>query len=288
MRIGFLPVLTAGLSLALLQTPARAEDAPAFKNSKEKASYGIGMVLASQITNAIVRSSIDADNDMILAGVKDVLEGHPTRLAAPQVQQIIMSYITEKNHAIGDAFLAENKKKDGVKILPVTLANGSVAELQYKVLAEGSGPSPKSNDVVTVNYKGRLINGTEFDSSEHHGPLHRPANQLIRGWTEALQHMKVGAKWELYVPSALAYGDKAAGQAIQAGSTLIFEMELLGFEPPSAATATAGPATAAHVSTQAQTSDIIKVPGAEELKKGAKIEVIKPEDVSKYTSTNKP
>ncbi len=133
---------------------------------------------------------------------------------------------------------------------------------------------PKSNDTVTVNYRGTLVDGKEFDSSAKNGaPLKRAANQLIRGWTEALQMMKVGSKWELYLPSTLAYGDRAAGPLIEPGSTLIFEMELLGIDTP-----------------QPLTSDIIRVPSAEELKAGAKIEVLKPEEVEKQTkaATNKP
>ena len=124
--------------------------------------------------------------------------------------------------------------------------------------------------MVTVNYTGKLINGTEFDSSAKHGqPLKRPANTLVRGWTEALQMMKAGAKWEIYLPSSLAYGDRGSGPLIEPGSTLVFEMELVSFEaPPQAAVAQPG---------QPLTSDIIKVPSADELKKGAKIEVIKAE-----------
>jgi FKBP-type peptidyl-prolyl cis-trans isomerase FklB len=169
--------------------------------------------------------------------------------------------------------MEENKKKEGVKTHPVSVTVGTnhiTAELQYKVITEGTGPMPKSNDVVSVNYKGTLLNGKEFDSSSKHGgPLKRPANSLIKGWTEALQMMKVGSKWEIYLPSSLAYGD-AGSMGIDPGSVLIFEMELLGIEAPQAAPAP-----------QPLTSDIIKVPSAEELKKGAKIEVIKPEDAAK-------
>src|SRR5262249_19838059 len=159
-------------------------------------------------------------------------------------------------------FLAENKKKPGVKTHSVTLADGTTAEMQYKVITNGTGEMPKSNDIVVVNYKGTLINGKEFDSSaKHGGPLKRPANSLIRGWTEAVRRMRVGSKGELSVPSALAYGDRAAGPDIEPGATLIFEMELTGIEVPPPPPAPAQPLT----------SDIIRVPSAEELKKGAKI-----------------
>ncbi len=177
----------------------------------------------------------------------------------------------EKNRKEGEAFLAENKKKEGVKTHAVTLPDGKTAELQYKVLKEGTGPLPKTNDIVTANYRGTLINGTEFDSSAKQGaPMKRSINQLIRGWTEALLMMKAGSKWELFVPSTLAYADRGQGAIIEPGATLIFEVELLSSETP--------PPPAPP---QPLTSDIIKVPSADELKKGAKIEVIKPEDVDK-------
>jgi FKBP-type peptidyl-prolyl cis-trans isomerase 2 len=164
--------------------------------------------------------------------------------------------------------------------MDVKLPDGSNAEMQYKVITEGSGPTPQSNDVVQVNYRGTLIDGKEFDSSaKHGGPQKFPANRVVRGWSEALQHMKVGSKWELFIPSSLAYGD-VGNPNIEPGSTLLFEVELVGIEPPQA------PPTS-----QPLTSDIIKVPSAEELKKGAKIEVIKPEDAARMANqahTNAP
>ena len=140
-----------------------------------------------------------------------------------------------------------------------------MGELQYKVITEGTGAIPKTNDTVTVNYRGTLINGKEFDSSAKHGqPGKFQVNRVVRGWTEALQMMKVGSKWELYIPSSLAYGDYGSGPDIQPGATLIFEVELVSIDTP-----------------PPLTSDIIRVPSAEELKAGAKVEVIKPEDVEK-------
>jgi FKBP-type peptidyl-prolyl cis-trans isomerase FkpA len=142
--------------------------------------------------------------------------------------------------------------------------------LQYKVITEGQGESPKAEDTVTVNYRGTLIDGTEFDSSyARNQPANFQANHVIKGWTEALQLMKPGSKWQLFIPADLAYGDMSRPK-IPAGSTLIFEVELLSFKKPEA------PAPS-----QPLTSDIIKVPSAEELKKGAKIETIKPEDIEK-------
>src|SRR5205823_1966336 len=157
------------------------------------------------------------------------------KLTEPQSQEAIMAYqkeaqgkASEKNKKEGEAFLAENKKKPGVKTQTVTLPDGTTAEMQYKVITEGTGGSPKSNDTVTVNYRGTLINGKEFDSSAMTGPLKRPANTLVKGWIEALQMMKAGSKWELYLPAALAYGDRG-GRGIEPGSALIFEMELVSF-----------------------------------------------------------
>ncbi|HWQ91484.1 MAG TPA: FKBP-type peptidyl-prolyl cis-trans isomerase, partial [Clostridia bacterium] len=154
------------------------------------------------------------------------------------------------------------------------------AEFQYKVITPGTGPTPGSNDTVTVNYRGTLIDGKEFDSSAKRGqPAKFQANRVIRGWAEALQMMPAGSKWELYIPAPLAYGEFGSGPLIKPGATLIFEVELLSTEAPKP------PAPP-----QPLTSDIIKVPSAEEMKKGAKVEVLKPEDVERElkAATNKP
>ena len=129
----------------------------------------------------------------------------------------------EKNKAVGKSFLETNKDKEGV----VTLPSG----LQYKVIKKGNGDSPKASDKVSCHYKGTTIDGKEFDSSYKRGkPASFPVGGVIKGWTEALQLMKTGSKWKLYIPADLAYGDKGAGQVIGPGSTLIFEVELLGIE----------------------------------------------------------
>jgi FKBP-type peptidyl-prolyl cis-trans isomerase len=280
MSIGSKLVLLAGLSLPLVQVSLRAEDKPSFKDEKEKASYAIGMYFGNQIK----RGGMELDADLVAATMKDVLAGKEAKLTDQEGMQVIRTYqqesrkkLAEKNKADGEKFLAENKKKDGIKTYTATLADGKTAELQYKVITEGTGAMPKSNDVVNVNYRGTTIDGKEFDSTAKHGgtPLKRPANQLIKGWTEALQLMKVGSKWEIYVPSSLGYGDNGT-PSIEPGSTLIFEMELVGVEAPQ-------PPPVAQAHPTPLTSDIIKVPSADELKKGAKIEVIKPEDVAKQT-----
>jgi hypothetical protein len=151
----------------------------------------------------------------------------------------------------------------------ITLADG----LQYLVLTNGSGAMPAATDKVTVNYRGTLLDGTEFDSSYKRGqPASFPVGGVIPGWTEALQKMSVGSKWKLFIPAGLAYGEKGQ-RGIPPNSVLIFEVELISIAP-----ATPVPAAAPA---QPLTSDIIKVPSAEEMKKGAKIEVIKPEDAAK-------
>jgi len=282
-------LLAAVAGITLLQVAPAADEKPAATDQKpamsekEKVSYGIGMNIGSNLK----RSGFEVDADVLAGAIKDVMAGRETKLTEQQARETLMAYqremaakrqeeqkkTAETNRKAGEAFLEANKKKEGVKTHTVTLADGTTAEFQYKVLKEGDGAIPKSNDTVTVNYRGTLINGTEFDSSIKRGqPAEFAVNRVIRGWTEALQMMKTGSKWELYIPSTLAYGDMPSGPIIEPGSTLIFEVELLGIKAPP---------PPAPASGQPLTSDIIRVPSAEELKKGAKIEVIKPEDVEK-------
>lgn len=248
-----------------------AEGAP-LKDNKEKFSYALGMSLG----NNLRRSGIpldEIDPNAIMEGVKEGYDLSKARLSESEARDIIMSTqreartrLAEKNKKEGEKFLEENKKKEGV----VTLPSG----LQYKVLAEGSGDSPKPDDMVTVNYRGTLIDGTEFDSSYKRGqPAKFGVNGVIKGWSEALQLMKPGAKWQLFIPPELAYGERGSGLAIGPNSTLIFDVELLSVEKRPTPTAS---------SSAPITSDIIKVPSKEELEKGAKIEVIKAEDLEKY------
>jgi FKBP-type peptidyl-prolyl cis-trans isomerase FklB len=269
---------------SLAQFPAAAQDT--FTNLQERASYGVGMYLGNQIKR------MNVNFDVVVGAMKEVLAGKEMKMDEQQARKAIMEYqqtvqqeVAAKNAKLGAAFLAENKKKAGVKTQTVTLAEGNTAELQYKVLAEGAGDSPKPGDTVSVNYRGTLIDGKEFDSNAKRGqPVTFPVGGVIRGWTEALQLMKAGAKWELYIPAELAYGDRGQGSNIEPGSTLIFEVELVSFNPPKP------PPNAAPA--QPTTSDIIKVPSAEEMKAGKKIEVIKASDAEKMAaeqaSTNKP
>jgi FKBP-type peptidyl-prolyl cis-trans isomerase len=281
MKNGLTMLLTAGFALAIAQGPTRAADtnAPAanFKDDREKASYAVGMYFG----NMMKGNNLDVDMTVVIAAMKDVVEGRECKMNDGQGRDAIRSYqmesqkkTAEKHKKDGEAFLAENKKKDGVKTHSVTMPDGTTAEFQYKVLTDGTGATPKPTDTVTVNYRGTFIDGKEFDSSAKHGgqPSKFGVTQVVKGWTEALQMMKVGSKWNVYLPSSLAYGDNGR-QGIPAGATLIFEMELVGTEAP------APPPTP-----QPLTSDIIKVPSAEELKKGAKIEVIKPEEAARLAA----
>ncbi len=265
-----------------MQLPLQAQGtnnaAASFKDDREKASYGVGMYFG----NMIKRGNLDVDAETVFEAMKDVLAGKETKLTQMDGQKAIQEYQqamrlkqAAKNKEEGEKFLAQNKTKPGVKTLEVELSETNKVEMQYKVVTDGTGPVPKTSDMVSVNYKGTLIDGKEFDSSAKHGQPFKfmVGRGVIRGWSAAVEHMKVGSKWELYIPSALAYGDMGS-QGIEPGSTLIFEVELLSIDAPPAAPAAPQPLT----------SDIIKVPSAEELKKGAKIEVIKPEDAARMAA----
>ena len=207
-----------------------AADAPELKSDKEKISYSIGMDIGGNLK----RGSVEVDPDLLARGLKDSYVGGKTLLTEDQARQAIadfqktlaakqaetMKILSEKNKADGEKFLAENAKKEGVKVLP--------SGLQYKEITPGQGKSPKIADNVTTHYKGTLIDGTEFDSSYRRGqPVTFPVSGVIAGWTEALQLMKEGAKWQLFVPSRLAYGERGAGQVIGPNATLVFEVELI-------------------------------------------------------------
>ncbi|MBV9008627.1 MAG: FKBP-type peptidyl-prolyl cis-trans isomerase [Verrucomicrobia bacterium] len=222
------------LSLSVASTSLFAEDQPALKDSKDKVSYSFGLNVGFNLQ----RQKIDLNPDAFMAGLKDALSGKQPQLTEEQVREVMTQFqkdmddkqkaAAEKNHTDGEKFLAENKNKPGVK----TTASG----LQYKVEKEGTGATPKATDTVVVNYRGTLLDGTEFDSSYKRGqPATFPVNQVIKGWTEALQLMKAGSKYQLFIPADLAYGARGAGGQIGPNSTLIFEVELLDVKPaPSA------------------------------------------------------
>ncbi len=223
----------AVIGILLLAAQVSAQESPALKSQKEKVSYIIGMDLA----NNLKRQSIEIDPDSLARGVKDALSGAKPQLTDQEMREVMTSFekevrakqeelrkaTSEKNKIEGEKFLAENKNKEGVKTLP--------SGLQYKVITPGKGKKPQLTDTVTTNYRGTLIDGTEFDSSSRHGkPATFPVNGVIRGWTEALQLMEEGAKWQLFIPSDLAYGEKGAGQMIGPNAVLIFEIELISVQ----------------------------------------------------------
>jgi FKBP-type peptidyl-prolyl cis-trans isomerase FklB len=214
-------------------TKPRTTSVLTLKTQKEKLSYALGMNLGTNLH----KETVDVDPAIVLRGLKDALASGKTlltedeaRTALTQLQTEVRSKQQEKMKVAGEMnkkegveFLAANKSKEGVVILP--------SGLQYKILTEGTGPKPAASDTVVCNYRGTLISGTEFDSSYKRGqPASFPVNGVIKGWTEALLLMPVGSKWQLFVPSELGYGDRGAGADIGPGATLIFEVELLSIQ----------------------------------------------------------
>ncbi len=223
----------SGTAASTQKSPAASSSAAALPTQKDKLSYAIGMNVGSGLR----RDGVDVDPNLVARGLQDVMAGGKTLMTDEQAESFIVALrnqLREKamaqreqeattNKTEGDAFLAANKSKPGV----VTLPSG----LQYKVLKAGTGPKPTASDTVKCNYRGTLINGTEFDSSEKHGgPATFPVSGVIKGWTEALQLMPVGSKWQLFVPPDLAYGARGADDVIGPNATLIFEVELLSIE----------------------------------------------------------
>ena len=218
------------LGILFLVSQVNAQENLVLKNQKDKISYIIGMDIGTNLK----KQSIGIDSNILAKGVKDALAGTKPLLTEQEIQETMMAFqkemmakqaeVAKKNKAEGEAFLAENKKKEGVKAL--------LSGLQYKVIKAGTGKKPKSTDTVTAHYRGTLINGTEFDSSYKRGqPATFPVSGgMIPGWTEALQLMEEGAKWQLFIPSNLAYGEKGAGRDIGPNATLIFEIELVSIQ----------------------------------------------------------
>lgn len=220
-------------------TSAQAKTAESpFKSRKEKFSYALGMNIGSGLGANLKKQSVEFDPKLVLQGMKDALTDSKTLLTQDEAQAVLkevqmamqkeqqekMHEAADKNKTEGEAFLAANKNKEGVVALP--------SGLQYKILTEGTGPKPTASDTVVCNYRGTLIDGKEFDSSfKRNKPATFPVTGVIKGWTEALQLMPVGSKWQLFIPPNLAYGEQGVGGDILPNSTLVFEVELLSIEP---------------------------------------------------------
>jgi FKBP-type peptidyl-prolyl cis-trans isomerase FklB len=203
--------------------PSTAAPAPVMKNALDSFSYALGLSMAGFYKEQGIK---EINTALVTKALKDVQTGKPM-LDDAQVNNCIVNYMQLKkgevaapNKKEGQAFLEANKKKEGV----VTLPSG----LQYKIIKEGTGPKPTAGDRVKVHYQGSLLNGKVFDSSIERGePATFGVSEVIPGWTEALQLMPVGSKWQIFIPSELGYGDAGAGQDIKPGSTLMFDVELL-------------------------------------------------------------
>jgi FKBP-type peptidyl-prolyl cis-trans isomerase FklB len=226
-------LLIVATSIALVPLAPAADTQ--LKDQKDKVSYAIGLDIGSTMK----RQLIDVNEDVMNQGIKDGLSGAKPLMTEEETKATMATFqkdmmakqaeakkkLGEENAAEGKKFLEENKTKPGVK----TTASG----LQYKVLKEGSGASPKATDTVKVNYRGTTIDGKEFDSSYKRGePASFPVNRVIKGWTEALQLMKPGSKYQLFVPADLAYGERGAGPDIGPNATLLFDVELIEIVPP--------------------------------------------------------
>jgi len=225
--------LVAFVSAALLTAGCNGEKQVSLETDVDKMSYGIGMSMARSVKG----QPIEINDAAMLAGLNDVLNDKPAQLeedvireafAAVREQQMEKQMEKQKIEAagavkVGEEYLAENAKKEGVK----STASG----LQYEVITAGTGDTPMAADTVEVHYHGTLIDGTVFDSSVERGtPAKFPVNRVIPGWTEALQLMKVGDKWRLHIPASLAYGEQSPSPKIPANSALVFEVELLNIE----------------------------------------------------------
>ncbi|ACV68616.1 FKBP-type peptidyl-prolyl cis-trans isomerase [Desulfohalobium retbaense] len=225
-------VFLAACQQSAQETPQETTESAAvtLDTDQDKVSYGLGM----DIGNKLKSQEFDLDPDLAAQGLKDALSGNETLMTPEEVQQSLQALqqrllqeqqkkqqeTAAKNAEAGRAFLEANKAKEGVQ----TTESG----LQYKVVEKGDGPQPDADDVVTVHYTGKLVNGTVFDSSRERGkPATFPVNGVIPGWTEALQMMHEGAQWQVVLPADLAYGARQAGPQIGPNSTLVFDVELL-------------------------------------------------------------
>jgi FKBP-type peptidyl-prolyl cis-trans isomerase len=225
------------IGMLVLAGQVYGADESALKSEKDKLSYTFG----ANFGKSLKQQEIEINTDIFIKGMKDGLSGGKMVLTDQEMKDTMTSFqkemtakqaekrkaLGDRNKKEGDAFLAANKAREGVKALP--------SGLQYKVVTEGTGKTPKATDSVVTNYRGTLIDGTEFDSSyQRKAPATFRVNGVIKGWTEALQLMKEGSKWQLFVPSELAYGERGAGPNIGPNAVLIFEIELVSVKEESA------------------------------------------------------
>jgi FKBP-type peptidyl-prolyl cis-trans isomerase FklB len=226
-------ILAAIVSIALLSGICIAAEKVEIKDQKDKESYSLGY----QFGTSLKMQGVDINLDVYTSAIRDALSGKQPQMSSEEMQSTIMAIRQrvaevqqkalkeqgDKNLAEGKAFLTANAKKEGVKTLP--------SGLQYKVLTEGKGKTPKKSDTVTVHYRGTFMNGTEFDSSISRGqPATFKVDGVIPGWTEVLQLMKEGAKWQIFVPAELAYGERGMPPRIPPQSTLVFDVELISVQ----------------------------------------------------------
>ncbi len=229
-------VSIVALAVVLFAGLAAAQDQNPLKTDKDKLSYALGMDLGSQMA----ARAIDLDPDVFARGLRDALTHGKTLMTEDDARVIITALqkdlatkqaaaakaVAGQNKAEGEAFLARNQKEPGV----VTLPSG----LQYKPIKVGDGKKPAADDTVICHYRGTLINGKEFDSSyRRNAPAELPLKNVIKGWSEALQMMTVGSKWQIFIPAQLAYGERGAGADIGPNATLIFEVELISIKDKS-------------------------------------------------------
>jgi len=226
-------VVITFVGVVLLSGVCLADEKTVLKDDNDRVNYSVGY----QIGGDFKRQGVELSAEMLVKGIRDAVSGTEPLMTPQEMSQTLLDLkrkilalqkaerkkIADQNLADGKRFLEENAEKEGVKTLP--------GGLQYRVVREGAGAVPAATDTVTVHYRGTLIDGTEFDSSYGRGkPATFQLGRVIKGWTQALQLMKQGAKWQLFIPPDLAYGDRPSGR-IPANSTLIFEVELISVEP---------------------------------------------------------
>jgi FKBP-type peptidyl-prolyl cis-trans isomerase len=273
--------------------PSKPSPPPAEMPEKSKLSYAVGMYFGGNITNSIKRGELDLDISTVLAAITDVINGKPTHMTDKEMSAVLNQYKAarqaqrkaedEAAKVKSEAFLAQFAKSPGV----ISLPNG----LEYKVIKEGSGAMPTENDNVNVAYRGTLSDGTQFDRNDNFTtPL---KGRIIQGWQQMLTLMKVGSKVQVAIPPSLGYGSRGMPPRIPGNSVLVFDLELKSIAPAAPVISSAPPLASRTALQQQQptpvvSGQIIKVPSAEEMKKGAKIEVIDSSQTNTATNAAKP